>query len=465
MTLNQSLQTAMEVSRKAGIQWGQSTINERIKAIKLLDNYLRSHLEQLLLDIQKITKKSNMDVLTGEFHLLFEAIKYYKGIAPKLLKKERKKTPFPNFNRKSYVQYEPIGVCLLFSPWNYPLQLSILPMISALLAGNTVILKPSEHLVGFSAILKPLLQSMNLPEGVIQVVDGGADIGKGLIDQKPDKIFFTGSQKVGKQILRQASEHFIQCDLELSGKDPLIVFEDCDLERAANAAVWGAFVNGGQVCVSVERVYVQETVYDRFLEKVKEKSESLQLDDLARNLMTTTISFINVREQIQKAIEDGAALVTEVIMDEQESYIAPTILKNVNHSMAIMREETFGPVLPIMSFSTEEEAIRLANDSPFGLNAYVFSKDKDRIERVVRFLESGNVYVNDVILNVSNIHLPFGGVKESGMGRYHGVEGLLTFTQSKSVMIYSGNVSKNMNWYPYSSNALAILKKWYKRWS
>jgi acyl-CoA reductase-like NAD-dependent aldehyde dehydrogenase len=250
-----------------------------------------------------------------------------------------------------------------------------------------------------------------------------------------------------------AAEHLIPVELELGGKDPMIVFDDANLERAANAAVWGAFTNSGQVCMSVERVYVQEGIYQEFVERVLEKARALRQgypDQAEVGSMTSPAQVRIVEEHIDDARRRGARIVTGGSSKAGGMYIPPTVLVDVTHEMKVMREETFGPVLPIMKFATEDEAVRLANESPYGLNASVWSADAARAKRVALQLESGNVCINDVIVNVANPHLPFGGVKQSGIGRYHGPEGLYAFCHTVSIMQDPGKRAREINWYPYT---------------
>jgi acyl-CoA reductase-like NAD-dependent aldehyde dehydrogenase len=275
-------------------------------------------------------------------------------------------------------------------------------------------------------------------------------------------VFFTGGAAVGRKVYEKAARLMIPCDLELGGNDALIVCGDANLERAARAAVWGGFFHSGQVCVGVERVYVVESLYERFVERVVELTKTLRQgvqadDDLGG--MTTTHGFHRVKQMVEEAVQLGAKIrVGGLLEDSQESlYYPPTVLTDVDDEMAIVKEETFGPVLCIMPVKDEAEAIVRTNRSPYGLNSYIFSRDVQKAMRIAAALESGNCYINDVITNISNMNLPFGGVKASGIGRYHGAEGLYTFSHVKSVMVDRGRKNNKFTWFPYSSQRLQWL--------
>jgi acyl-CoA reductase-like NAD-dependent aldehyde dehydrogenase len=446
---------AMERARRAFDVWSGVPLRQRVEYLGKLRHYLVENGEELARRISEDTGKVTLEAFMTEIFVTADSLLYYEKHAERILAPKKVPTPLVLWPKKSYVYYKPMGVIAVISPWNYPFQLSMVPVLSALVAGNTVILKPSEVTPYTGLLMEELFRAVPLPEGVVQVLHGGRTVGQALIEAKPDKIFFTGSVATGRKIMAAAAEHLIPVELELGGKDPMIVFDDANLERAANAAVWGAFTNAGQVCMSVERVYVQEGVYESFVERVKEKAAALRQGYPAAadiGAMTSRQQVAIVREHVEDAVARGAAIVTGGRFEEDSLFVPPTILTGVTHEMKIMREETFGPVLPIMRFRTEAEAVRLANDSPYGLNASVWSQDKEKAKRVALRLESGNVCINDVIINVANPHLPFGGVKQSGMGRYHGPDGLYAFSHMVSLAEDPGRRLREINWYPYTED-------------
>ena len=444
------LTLAMQRARSAFLQWGQTPLAERLEWMRRLREYLVDHAESIAQTIAACTGKVHLEALMTEVFVVADAIRHYEHTARKTLASKRVKTPILFFGSRSSIEYKAMGVVAVISPWNFPFQLAMVPVISALIAGNCVLLKPSEVTAGVGVLMEQIFQAIDFPQDVVQVLHGGREVGSALVQARPDKILFTGSVATGKKIMATAAEHLIPVDLELGGKDPMIVFADSDVERAANAAVWAAFTNAGQVCMSVERVYVEASVYGEFVHKVKQKTALLRLG-IDYGAMTFPPQLDLVEAHLADAIAKGAKI--ECGGDrliEGTLHFAPTILTHVDHTMLVMRDETFGPLMPIMAFSTEAEAVQLANDSLYGLNASVWSRDLEKAKRVSSQLVSGNVCINDVITTVANPHLPFGGVKQSGIGRYHGEVGLLTFCHQTSVMVNPSSKQREVNWYPYT---------------
>ncbi|MBA4492845.1 aldehyde dehydrogenase family protein [Paenactinomyces guangxiensis] len=454
---------AMEQARAAFPSWKELSLSKRLDYMKQLREYLVEHADELVEKIASDTGKVHIEALMSEIFATVDFIRYYEKNADSILKPKKVPTPLVLYGRHSEVQYRPIGVVAIISPWNNPFQLSLVPAITALTAGNTVLLKPSEITPLTSLLIEEILTTVSFPEGVVQVLHGGKKTGKHLIQSRPDKIFFTGSVATGKKIMAAAAEHLIPVHLELGGKDPMIIFADADLERAANAAVWGAFTNAGQSCMSVERLYVEFSVYGAVISRLKEKAEQLRIGNGANDdvgSMTSPRQFKVVQEHIADAVSKGATLLCGgKQLHDDTLHFEPTVLVDVNHSMKIMQEETLGPVIAIMPFSSEEEAVRLANDSVYGLNCSIWTRDTKKAERISRQMEYGNICINDVMINAANPHLPFGGIKQSGFGRYHGPEGLLSFCHSVSVTHSKNSRAKDLNWYPYEQDQLEAIRK------
>ena len=379
--------------------------------------------------------------------------------APRLLAEKRVRA-VPLVHKQAWVHHEPYGVAGVIAPWNYPFFLSWAPSLTALAAGCTVVCKPSEHTPAAAARLAAVAAEAGLPDGVFEVVQGGPAVGEALVD-RVDVVAFTGSTAGGRAVAARAGERLVPAVLELGGKDPLLVLADADLRRAARAAVWGAFLNAGQTCVSVERCYAVDAVYDAFLTEV----------DAAMGAVTATGDWR--REVGPFSVDAQAEVVAAQLADARERgarvrhggqtlevdgrpALTPTVLTDVDHSMAIMRDETFGPVLPIMRVPDEATAVRLANDTPYGLAASVFTRDTRRGRRVAGSLRAGAVSINDALVNFGVPALPFGGVGDSGAGRMSGDAGLGAFTYTQSVTRGRIDLPREPQWFPRMLGARAL---------
>ncbi len=448
---------ALYRARKAAEVWGETTISRRTRYLRRVRKFLVRNQEGVVDAVMTDTGRPSIEVLSGDLMTTVHQLHYYEKNARKYLANERRDSPFLYFGQKARVQRWPYGAVAVISPWNFPVQLSLVPALTAVVAGNSVLLKPSEKTPTVNERLRELFASVAGPEHLVQVLDGGPEVGEQLVSAGPDKIFFTGSKETGVKIRKKAAEMHVPVDLELGGKDPMIVCSDANVSRAAKAAAWGAFCNAGQMCVSIERAYVHEDVYDQFLEALMQATSSLETGTEAEvgPLMDEQQKRI-VESQIEAALSAGATARTDVVIDG--NLISPVVLTNVDHSMEVMKEETFGPVLGVMSYSARDEAIRLANDSPYGLNASVFSGSKIRAREIADRLDVGNCYINNVVTNIGNPDLPFGGTGASGQGRYHGPEGLHAFTQTTSIMEDGGSKEDEIHWYPYTQKLYESLR-------
>lgn len=471
LTSESQLKEIMAKSRKIQKIWAGISLKERIHFMHSLRKYLVEEGEMLSRRLAKITGKPVFEAYASEIMPTIDLLHYYEKNAMQVLADKKIASSVYMPLKKNYIRRRPLGIVLVISPWNYPFQLSMNPIMGALISGNAVVLKPAAETMLVGKMIEEIFEVVNFPKDLVQVVYAQKDSGFGakLIEERPDKIFFTGSTKTGHAVLRQAAEHMIPVDLELGGKDAMIVFKDANLERAAAAAVWGAFTNSGQVCLSVERLYVEESVYEKFISLLKAKiGEIWQGTEPYADLgcMVSKEQTEIVKEHLQEAKEKGAEVYAKGEMPEDSLFIPPMLLMKVNHEMKVMREETFGPLLPVMIFQTEEEAVTLANDSIYGLGASIFTEDLDKGERVAAKIEAGNIHINDVMVSVANPKLPFGGLKGSGMGRTHAKEGLLGFTQSVSVVVDTGIKMKEVHWFPYSKNKMLLVQKmvkWFKK--
>lgn len=436
-------------------------VRERLVYVHRLNELVRDEREAIVTRIQQETGKSRTDALISEIFPLLEHFEFLIKYAEKALADETVPTPLAMMGKKSRVYYEPLGTILVISPWNYPFYQALTPITAALVTGNTVVYKPSE-LTPLEGLVESFLERAGIPDDWVQIVYGAGDVGSRLIDQRPDKIFFTGSVATGKKIMAQASQQLIPVELELGGKDPMLVFDDVNIERAVQGALWGALTNVGQSCTSVERLYVQRGIYKDFRDRLVASARQITLGvdndgsaDMGR--MTSPRQVTIVSDLVNDARANGATLLCGGEWDGKSEFIPPIIIEGSTHAMRINQEELFGPVVTIFPFDTEEEAVRLANDSAFGLSASVWTADMARADRVTRALVTGNVSVNNVMLSEGNHALPFGGVKDSGIGRYKGIHGLRGFCNQKSVLIDSNSKKIEANWYPYTKKKYTLF--------
>lgn len=454
------------------------TIEERLAETNKLKQYILDQKDAICLKIVSETGKSRTDALLAEIYPILDMLTYYARNAKRFLADESVSVPIallgPGlvetvtdfFAKKAKIVYEPMGTVLVVAPWNYPFHLSFFPAVSAFIAGNSVIIKPSTQ-TPLKGLYEDMIEKSGFMKGAIQLVYGSRKTGQKLIDAKPSKIFFTGSVGGGRLVMEQAAKHLIPVELELGGKDPMIVFEDVNMDRATNGALWGGMLNCGQTCTSVERIFVQESIMDTFVKTLKEKAAKLSTlktksqDDgsLCVGCMTADFQIKTIEAQLQEAREKGAEIVAGGSREGDSHVFPPTIVVTRDTSLKVMNDETFGPVVTVTPFKTEQEAIDLANASSFGLNSSVWSSDLGRAERVARALVTGSVSINNVLSTQANSALPFGGVKESGLGRYHGSFGLHTFCNVKSMTIEPCSDRAEINWYPYTVEKFAILNR------
>ncbi|TNF28680.1 MAG: aldehyde dehydrogenase family protein [Deltaproteobacteria bacterium] len=453
--------TVFERSKAAEREISSLTVSQRLKYITALKKLILDEKEKIVDLIQKDTGKGRSDALFSEIFGILDHLTFLEKESIKALKDETVKTPIALMGKKSQLFYEGLGTILIISPWNYPFYQAIVPLTVSFVAGNATIYKPSEF-TPLEGLVEDLLFRAGFKEDWVQIVYGDGKTGASLIDQRPDKIFFTGSVATGKKIMAKASEQLIPVELELGGKDPLIVFEDANIDRAVAGALWGSLTNTGQSCTSVERVYVQESVFEKFKAKMVEKAKTIKQEidkdgDSDIGSMTTESQVKIVKSHLDDALSKGAVLLTGNDWNGSDKMIPPLVFENINSQMKICKEETFGPILPLYSFIDEQDAIHMANDSEFGLSASVWTADKSRAIRVSRKIKTGNVSINNVMLTEGNPYLPFGGVKNSGIGRYKGVHGLRSFCNMKSILIDGNSGKIEANWFPYTKRKYELF--------
>jgi acyl-CoA reductase-like NAD-dependent aldehyde dehydrogenase len=452
----------VSAAKTAFQSWRRLSVDERCRHMFEARDLLLDHRDELIDLLVAETGKAIIDA-QAEFLTLFETFRYYTANASKFLADEPVNLSLLK-NKRVKVQYPPVGLVVNISPWNFPIDLSLTPAIPALIAGNAVMIKPSEH-TSLAVIRAVEVMNQALPDGLLQVVPGFGDVGAALCDEA-DAITFTGSVTTGRKVAAAAAKNLVPCTLELGGKDPAIVLDDADIERAANGIVWGAFFNSGQVCMSVERVYVHEAVYDEFVERVVELTRELRQGepvdyDVDVGAMIDPNQKHIIETHLKDAVDKGAQVLTggRRVDGVDGDFFAPTVVVDVDHSMKVMRDETFGPVMPIMKVRSGFEAVQLANDSEFGLNSSVWTGDVRRGRDLACQVEAGQVCINDVIASYLALEAPYGGVKNSGIGRRKGKGEMRKFVQPKTVLEDIFNLTREPFWFPYNAGVGKAIDK------
>lgn len=461
----EDVRRAVARARRAQEAWALLPLAERAERILRYRNAIVERAEELVdLEVRE-TGKTRHESLISEVFVVADVATYYAKNAEKFLA-PKKIDMVRMLHRRSYVHYVPRGVVAVISPWNFPVVLTMSDAICALIAGNAVICKPSEVTPLCVQKCKEIWDATGLPEDLFQIVHGYGKTGGDLIDAGVDKVVFTGGVATGRRVAAMCGERLIPCTLELGGKAPLIACEDADIERTARAIVYGGFANSGQICISVERVYAHETIHDRLLERVVGLVSELRQGDPATSevdvgAMTFPRQVEIVEAHVKDAVEKGAKLRSGGKRKAGGGmFFEPTVLANCNHDMTVMREEIFGPIVPFMKVSSEEEALALANDTHLGLNAYVFTKNRDKGCRIAEQVRAGSVMVNDVLMNYALPEAPFGGVKASGIGRVHGEDALRDMCEARHINVDRfGSLEREPYWHPYTGESLKLLIK------
>lgn len=448
-------------ARSAQKIWAQRSFKERARALHRMRDYIVAHADELSEIVSLSNGKTRVDALGTEVLPCSLACDWYGRHAEKVLKE--KPLPIDSilfFNKRTVMQRKPLGVVGIISPWNYPLSIPFGEVVMGLMAGNAILLKVAAATPLVGEAINRIVEAGNLPKGLFQqIVGSGGTVSNAFFDNGIDKIFFTGSVDVGKQLMAQAAQTLTPLSLELGGNDPMIVFEDADLERAANGAAWAGYQNAGQSCGGVERVYVQESVYDRFLELMIEKTRALrhgvgQGFNVDIGAMTTRGQLNTVRKHVEEALAKGARIVAQSrpVGPQNGHFYPATLMVDTTDDMLLIRDETFGPVVPVMKFATEEEAIHQANNSHLALTSSIWTRDLARAKRVAGLLESGVTTINDHLYTHGLSEMPWGGWKHSGLGRTHGHEGLLEMTHAKAINWDILPGKRNLWWYPFGED-------------
>ncbi len=450
--------------------WESYGFEGRARVLRRMQKWVMDNADRVVRTIVSETGKTYEDAQLAEISYAGAAFGFWADHAEEYLADERVRTSNMLVKgRKLVVRYKPLGLIGVIGPWNYPLTNSFGDCIPALAAGNSVIMKPSEITPLTSLLLAEGLTECGIPKDVFQVATGRGETGAALIENV-DMIMFTGSTRTGRKVAEAAARRLIPCSLELGGKDPMIVLADADLERAANSATYYSMQNSGQTCISIERAYVEAPVYDQFVSKVVEKVRALRQGNPDGGPGTVEIGSMTfppqvdiVEDHVQDALDKGARALTGGHRGKGAGhYYEPTVLVDVDHTMKIMQEETFGPTLPIMRVADAEEAVRLANDSPYGLAGSIFTRDTARGEEIARRVESGAVCVNDAIINFAALELPMGGVKASGLGSRHGAHGIRKYCSEQALLVTKLALKREPHFFPYTKRGTKMLGRIFK---
>jgi acyl-CoA reductase-like NAD-dependent aldehyde dehydrogenase len=456
--------------RAAQPGWEAFGFEGRGRVLLRAQKWLMDNAEQVVSTIVSETGKTYEDATFAEISYGGGAFGFWAKHAPIYLGDERvKSSQVLVKGKKLILRFRPLGLIGVIGPWNYPLTNSFGDCIPALAAGNSVILKPSEITPLTSLLLAEGMRECGLPENVLQIATGRGETGAALVESV-DMIMFTGSTRTGRKVAETAARRLIPASLELGGKDPMIVLSDANLERAANFATYYSMQNAGQTCISIERVYVEEPVFDEFVQKVSDKVSALRVGKpegygtVEVGAITFRPQLDTIKDHVADAIQKGARVLTgghEV--QSAGRFFEPTVLVDVDHTMKIMTEETFGPTLPIMKVRDAEEAIRLANDTPYGLASSVFSRDTARGEAVARRIEAGAATVNDAMINYAALELPMGGAKASGLGSRHGAGGIRKYCSQQAIVVTPRlALKREVHMYPYKSRTSRLLGRFFK---
>jgi acyl-CoA reductase-like NAD-dependent aldehyde dehydrogenase len=443
---------AVDRARAAFGAWGRLSHQDRRPYLDALRRTLARHADEIADVVTAETGKPRTDVLQAEVLHAVIFTRYCAQHAGRVLG-PRRVPSWPLVTKRAWLAYRPYGVAAVITPWNHPFLLPCLAAVSALAAGCTAVIKPSERTPDSARLLAELVQRAGFPDDVVVLLRGGADTGVALLRAGPDVVAFTGSSATGRRVAAVAAETLTPVMAELGGKDAMLVLDDADLRRAARAAVWGAFFNAGQNCVSIERVYVRAEVYDAFVAEVDEAMSGVSAGGNWRTDIGPIIDARRVTEiggQLADATDGGARVRRggQWSMRAGRRYLAPTLLTDVTADMLVMREETGAPVLPVMAVADDYEAVDRANDSPFGLQASIWTSDLARARRLAARLRVGGVAINDCLVNYAVPALPFGGVGASGTGRQGGPDGLRQYCYPQTTTAGRFDLPREPQWFP-----------------
>ncbi len=465
---------AVAAARRAQPGWAATPVRERATVLERFRRALYARRAEVAELICRENGKPPSEAMGTEVMLVLDFARFYRRRAPRLLR-PRSLTPgnAAFWRKRVHITHEPFGVIGIISPWNYPFMLASAQVLAALVSGNAVVLKPSEFTPGTGVMIGELMRQAGLPDDVLHIIAGDGSAGAALIAGDVDKIFFTGSNATGLKVSRACAERMIACVLELGGSDPAIVLEDADIVNAVSGIAWGRFSNAGQTCVAPKRVFVVDGAYDAFVARLGETVAALQMG--AGSSPDTDVGPVIrpqqralLESQLDDALANGARIAARTPAGaghtSGDGFFPPAVLTGVTSEMRVMREETFGPLLPVVRVRDADEAVRMANATQYGLSASVWGRDVRRARAVAARIESGSVSINDSIIQAGIAEAPHGGIKQSGSGRSHGEAGLLECVQTKTVIVDLVPRLREPWWFGYGPEQARGLDAFVRMW-
>lgn len=413
--------------------------------------------EDVIFDaLKKDLGKSDAESYMCEVGLVLEEIDFAIKNIKKWIKPKKVRTSISQMPGKSYIYKEPYGNVLIMSPWNYPFQLAITPLIGAIAGGNCSIIKPSEYSSYTSKVIKSLIEDIFNNE-YITVIEGGRDINQNILNEKFDYIFFTGSVGVGKIVMEKAAKNLTPVTLELGGKSPCIIDDTCDIKLAAKKVAWGKFLNSGQTCVAPDYIFVHEKVKDSFINEIKKVIKNFYGENPLKSDSYSNIINLKHLKRLEEYLKSGSIIVGGEV-DSNNRKISPTLIENVSLEDKIMQEEIFGPILPILKYKDINKVIEFITATPKPLALYLFTNKKETENKVLESISFGGGCINDVVIHLATSNMPFGGVGSSGIGKYHGKYSFETFTHEKSILKKKGPLDIKLRYPPYNGKLNRIKK-------
>jgi len=430
-------------------------IVKRLKALKKLRKSIEKNERKIYEALKKDLNKPKFESLVGEVGFVLKEINFITKHLLEWSKPQKVKTDIVNFPAESYIYHQPYGVVLIFGPWNYPFHLALMPLVGAIAAGNTAVVKPSEFAPATSKIVKEIV-TKTFESNYVTVIEGDKTVSEALLNIKFDKIFFTGNSNVGKIVMKKAAEHLTPVTLELGGKSPTIVLKDANLKMAAKRIVWGKFFNAGQTCVAPDYLCIDKEIYEKFKNILIKETKSYASIKNFENNYSKIINW-NHFQRLRELIEESKVIFGGGC-DEQRLFIYPTIVE-AKETDSIMEDEIFGPILPILSFEKYEDMKNFIKSKPKPLALYIFTESEKHKQKILNDIQSGGVTINDTLIHLSSNHLPFGGIGESGMGTYHGRFSFEEFSQKRAVVDRKTYIELPLRYPPYSFAKFTTVKR------